>query len=138
MNREKHNTMKRTKNIIAGLTVLCGIALAFFAMLPESHAVTYNPSQYANPPGKFLNVAPGTATTTVKSGAGVLYSVTINTKGLTNTLTCYDNTAASGTKIAIISTIDGSETLTYNLAFATGLTCISAGGTGADYTVSYR
>ena len=131
--------MKRTKNIIAGLTVLCGIALVFFATLPESSAVTYNPTQYANPPGKFLNVVAGTATTAVKSGPGVLYSVTINTKGATgNTLTCYDNTAGSGTKIAVIDTTGASETFSYYVAFATGLTCVSATGTGADYTVTYR
>jgi len=84
-------------------------------------------------------VAAGTATTTVKSGAGVLRSITINTKGASaNTMTVYDNTAGSGTKIAVIDSTGGAATLTYNVAFATGLTIVSATGTGADYTVSYE
>lgn len=127
------------RNLIA---IICfTIAAAFFAtcFIPETRAVTYNPSQYANPPGNYKNVAAGTATTTVKSGAGVLYSVIINTKGASaNTLTCYDNTAGSGTKIAIIDTTGGTASIRYDVAFSTGLTCVSATGTGADYTVSYR
>ena len=125
--------MKQTfKTIMASVLVLAALAVGL-------QAVTYNPSQYANPPGIYKNVAAGTATTTVKSGAGVLYHVIINTKGASaNTLTCYDNTAASGTKIATIDDVNNSGTLTYNVAFSTGLTCVSATGTGADYTVSYR
>lgn len=87
----------------------------------------------------YLNVAAGTATTTVKSGAGTLARIIINTKGASsNTLTCYDNTAASGTKIATIDTTGGTTVLNYGVAFGIGLTCASASGTGADYTVSYR
>lgn len=88
----------------------------------------------------FLNVAAGTATTVVKSGAGTLASVVINTVGIGNTLTIYDNTAASGTKIATINTAAAvaGVPFTFNVAVGTGITCISAGGTGADYTVTYR
>lgn len=87
----------------------------------------------------YLNVAAGTATTVVKSGAGTLASITINTKGASsNTLTVYDNTAGSGTKIATIDTTVAAITLNFNVAFATGLTIVSATGTGADYTVAYR
>lgn len=78
------------------------------------------------------------ATTTSKSGAGVLHSITVNTKGITNTLTCYDNTAASGTVIAILDTTLTQDTLVYDLYFATGLTCVTAGGTAADITVTWR
>jgi hypothetical protein len=116
------------------------VAAVSAAAMCALQAVTYNPSTYANPPGIYKNVAAGTATTNVKSGAGVLYLITFNTKGASaNTLTCYDNTAASGTKIATIDTVNvNTQTLHYNVAFGTGLTCISATGTGADYTVSYR
>lgn len=88
----------------------------------------------------FLNVAAGTATTVVKSGAGTFASVVINTVGIGNTLTIYDNTAASGTKIATINTAAAvaGVPFTFNVAVGTGITCISAGGTGADYTVTYR
>lgn len=86
-----------------------------------------------------LHVAAGTATTTVKSGVGVLHSITFNTKGEeSNTLTVYDNTAASGTAIAIIDTTDKVGTLYYDVPFTIGLTVISATGTGADFTVAYE
>lgn len=74
-------------------------------------------------------------TTTVKSGAGILHSISINTKGVTNTATVYDNTAGSGTKIATIDTTLSQDTLVYDGAFATGLTVVLGGGTPADLTV---
>lgn len=87
---------------------------------------------------QYKNVGAGTATTTVKSGAGFLHTLTINTKGASsNTLTIYDNTAGSGTKIATIDTTGASVTLILDVCFKTGLTLASATGTGADYTVSY-
>ena len=78
------------------------------------------------------------ATTTVKSGTGRLHSITINTKGITNTITVYDNTAGSGTTIATIDTTLSQETLTFDLAFTTGLTVVIAGGTAADITITYK
>lgn len=87
----------------------------------------------------FLNVAAGTATTTVKTGAGTLVRIVINTKGAaSNTLTVYDNTTNSGTKIAIIDTTAAVGNFEYGVACAIGITCASATGTGADYTVVYR
>lgn len=84
------------------------------------------------------NVAPGTATTTVQTGPTCFRSVTINTKGASaNTLTIYDGTAATGIKIATIDTTAAQVTLTYNVQCLTSLTCVSATGTGADYTVVY-
>ncbi len=84
-------------------------------------------------------VAAGTATTTVKTGVGILHSITFNTKGASsNTLTVYDNTAASGTVMAVIDTTDKVTTLFYDIPFLTGLTVISATGTGADFTVQYE
>lgn len=67
-----------------------------------------------------------TATTTlVKTGAGVLHSITI-TETAAGAITVYDNTAASGTIKAVLkaSLVEG----TYNLdiAFATGLTIVTA------------
>jgi hypothetical protein len=77
-------------------------------------------------------------TTTVKSGQGVLHAITINTKGATgNTATIYDNTAASGTIVAVIDTTSQIQTLTLDVAFNTGLTVVLATGTAADITVSY-
>lgn len=81
-----------------------------------------------------------TGTTTIKSGAGILRRVVINTKGsASNTFTIYDNTSGSGTVIAAIDTVNGvSGHFEYNAAFSTGLTVVGATGTSADITVIYE
>ena len=81
-----------------------------------------------------------TGTTTIKSGAGILRRVVINTKGsASNTFTVYDNTSGSGTVIAAIDTVNGvSGNFEYNVAFSTGLTVVGATGTSADITVIYE
>ena len=80
------------------------------------------------------------ATTTAKSGAGVLKRIVLNTKGTTgNTATIYDNTTGSGTVIGVIDTFVGDTGVyEYGLAFATGLTVVTAGGTAADLTIIYE
>lgn len=78
------------------------------------------------------------ATNTIKSGAGTLMSITVNNPGTTEVLTIYDNTAGSGTKIGTVSVGTAIATLTYNVAFTTGLTIISSGAGTGDWTVSYR
>ncbi len=76
------------------------------------------------------------ATTVVKSRSGILFAITINTKGTAaNTLTLYDNTAASGTVIAIIDTTAAIGTLIYAATLNTGLTAVLATGGAADITV---
>ena len=79
------------------------------------------------------------ATTVVKSGSGILHSITINNAGASsNTCTVYDNTAASGTVIATIDTVElNGRTLLYDVRFATGLTIVIGTGTAADITVAY-
>ena len=69
------------------------------------------------------------------AGAGVLGVVTVNTAGLTSTLTLYDGTSTGGTKIATISTL-AQTSLTFNAKFTTGLFAVLAGGTAADVTIS--
>lgn len=78
-------------------------------------------------------------TTTLRTGPGVLHAVALNTKGAAaNTLTLYDNTAASGTVIAVIDTVNlNTNMLLYDVAFAIGLTAILATGTAADVTISW-
>ncbi len=84
----------------------------------------------------YSNITTAT-TTSAKSGAGVLVRVIVNTVGAGSTLTIYDNTAASGTKIATMTTaIQCSQE--FNVAFATGLTVVSASGSPADITLVYR
>lgn len=78
-------------------------------------------------------------TTTVKSGAGILRRIVINTKGSgSNILTVYDNTAGSGTIIATIDTSDKISNIEYGLSFSVGLTIVNATGTSANVTVIYE
>ena len=77
-------------------------------------------------------------TTTIRTGAGILHAISINTKGASaNVCTVYDNTAASGTKIATIDTTVTYGPLIYDANFLTGLTIVLATGTAADITVSW-
>jgi hypothetical protein len=91
-------------------------------------------STYGN---TYTHVASGLATTIVKAAPGTLNRVIINQKGASsNLLTLYDNpTAGSGTVIAIIDSTAGVGALVYNCQFKTGLTAVSATGTGADFTI---
>lgn len=86
----------------------------------------------------FSHIATAT-TTTVKSGAGVLHSITINALGtVASTTTVYNNTAGSGAVIAIINTLAGQESYIYDVAFSIGLTLVTTGTVAPDITVSYR
>lgn len=87
----------------------------------------------------YVNITAAAPTTTVvKSGAGVLHSIVLNTPADTGTITIYDNTAATGTKIGTwtsSSTTPPSAVL-YNVAFSTGLTIVTATA-AQDITVTY-
>ncbi|EGF92434.1 pol-like polyprotein [Asticcacaulis biprosthecium C19] len=84
----------------------------------------------------FANITTA-STTTVKSGAGIVQSIVVNTPAA-GTITGYCNTAASGTKFATITTIASVSpyTLTYNLYCTTGITIVTTGT--LDITVTYR
>jgi hypothetical protein len=76
-------------------------------------------------------------TTTVKTGKGVLHSIVIGTKGTSaSVVTVYDNTAGSGTTLAIIDSLNQVGTYTYDVAFATGLTVVTTGA--PDLVVTYQ
>jgi hypothetical protein len=81
----------------------------------------------------------GDATTSVKSGFGVLHSITFNNPTATETVTIYDNTAASGTKIGTIAvpSSPGPVTLTYDVVFDNGLTIFTATAS-SDITVALQ
>lgn len=74
-------------------------------------------------------------TTTIKTGAGVLHSITVE-GGTAGTITVYDNTAASGTKLADFSSTNALATYLLDVAFATGLTVVTSAAT--SLTVSSR
>lgn len=76
-----------------------------------------------------------TATTTeVKTGAGVLHTIVV-TETAAGTITVYDNTAASGTILAVLKASIGENTFTFDITFSTGLTIVTAGA--SKLTVSY-
>ena len=116
------------------------MAAAGFALFaPQTaQAISYNATTYPAPQS-YTNIATNT-TTVVKEGQGVLDAIVINTVGASaNTITVYDNTAGSGTKIATIDgTLAGGTRIIYNVAFGTGLTVVTATGTAANITVAYH
>lgn len=74
-------------------------------------------------------------TTTVKSGAGVLRSITLG-ETAAGAITIYDNTAGSGTVIAVLKASVAEQTFNFDVAFATGLTIVTAGA--SKLQVSFR
>lgn len=88
----------------------------------------------------FSNITLAAPTTTsIKVAPGFLHTITFNRPVATGTLTCYDNTSASGTLIASITTPASPfpVTLIYDVAYNTGLTCVTATA-AQDITISYR
>lgn len=77
-------------------------------------------------------------TTVVKTGQGVLHTITLNKPTATAVITIYDNTAASGTVLGIITVPASPQpvTLTYDVTFTVGLT-IKTETAASDITVSY-
>lgn len=89
---------------------------------------------------KFRNIA-GAATTVVKSGRGRLFGMVCNKTVLAGVVTIYDNTAASGTKIATITNpaalLQSQFSLTYHgLEFANGLCVVTSAAD--DLTIIYE
>jgi hypothetical protein len=87
---------------------------------------------------KFLNIVLAAPTTTVvKTGPGILHTICINTTAATGTVTIYDNTAGSGTKIGTITAFASTNPcFTYDAGFTTGLTIVTATAAN-DLTVTY-
>src|SRR5258706_5392909 len=89
--------------------------------------------------GSGLHIA-GAATTVVKSGAGVLRKIIINKAVSLGVITVYDNTAASGTVLAIITNplalLASVVPIDYDVKFSTGLTIVTSAAD--DLTVVYN
>lgn len=87
----------------------------------------------------FRNITLAAPTTTVvKTGEGILHTITFNKPVATGVVTVYDNTAASGTVIGTV-TVPASPmpvTLTFDAAFSTGLTVVTATA-AQDITVTF-
>ena len=103
-------------------------------VLASNHSDIYVKDQSSS----YANITT-TGTTTIKSGAGILRRLVINTKGsASNTFTIYDSLTGSGTVIATIDMVNSvSSYFEYGLAF-TALTIVSATGTSANATVIYE
>lgn len=111
------------------------------AITPILASAQVGMSSVATPTGAYSYSRISTnATTVVKSGYGTLHSITVNSVGGSpSTITVYDNTAASGTIIAVIDGDIGVNSYIYDIAFNTGLTVVTNSTTTfADLTVSYK
>lgn len=81
-------------------------------------------------------------TTTIKSGAGLLHNIIINTPVASAVVTVYDNTAGSGTLIGTFTLpatllSSGPISVLLDLKFVTGLTIVTSGAT-MNITVGTR
>lgn len=88
----------------------------------------------------FSNITSAT-TTVIKSGSGVLHALVVNTPVASGTITMYDNTSATGTKIGTITNPltllqMGPLNATYDVQFSTGLTIVTTGT--QDITLSWK
>ncbi len=74
-------------------------------------------------------------TTTLKTGRGKLHTITL---GLTaaGAITVYDNTAGSGTIIALLKSSIAEQTFIFDVSFTTGLTIVTAAA--SDLTISFE
>ena len=83
----------------------------------------------------FHTAANGTKVLNARQG-GILKRIVVNTIGTTSTVTAFDNSAGSGTAIAIMSTVLQNY-LEFNCSYSNGLTIVTAGAAPADITVVY-
>lgn len=83
---------------------------------------------------KAAHISTNTTTNINASGEGLLYSITINTKGATgNTATI----TIDGATMAILDTTSAAQTIFYVIKYYASLAITTATGTAADLTVSY-
>ena len=82
------------------------------------------------------NFAANNAGLQLKTGTGVAAGITVNTAGLTSSVTLYDGTSTAGVKLGTFSTL-AVGSLQFNMGFTAGLFAVVAGGTPADVTVSW-
>lgn len=110
-----------------------------------SNKPTFLIGQFRN---KYKNIT-GNSTQTVKSGNGVIRGISINNNNTGGEITIYDNTAASGTKIATLQvgtpsggllSTSGQQSVVYvtmTAEFSTGLTVVTTSSSNNDITVYY-
>jgi len=85
----------------------------------------------------YYHISGNAATHILKRGAGTLQKIIFNNT-LGTSITIYDNTAASGTVIGIITTTTAAVGVwEYNAPFSTGLTLVTVGN-NLDATIVYE
>ncbi len=105
---------------------------------PGALAYTTDTITVYPPDPSYSHISTNTSTQ-VKSAAGYLMGISVNTAGASaNTITLYNNTSCATTVIGVIDgTIAGNIDL-HGLKFATGLCITTATGTAPDLTVVYK
>jgi bifunctional ADP-heptose synthase (sugar kinase/adenylyltransferase) len=93
-----------------------------------------NPLPIAVDRNSYSHIASAT-TTVVKNSPGLLHSIVVNTTAA-GAITVYDNTAASGTVVAILKASVAEGTYLYDVTCTTGITVVTAAA--SDITVTYR
>lgn len=87
----------------------------------------------------YKNIA-GANTYVIKSGSGFLKSILFNRLISLGTITVYDNTSATGTKIATVTNpltlVQSTASLEFMCAFTNGLTVVTSAAD--DITVIYK
>lgn len=86
----------------------------------------------------YLHISALTTGTLVKTGSGVLHSLTVNNVGAAATITVYDGTSTSGTEIAVIGGTITFGNVLYDALLTTGLYIVVAGTTSPDITLTYE
>lgn len=125
-----------TSTQLRWFAAFCFATVIWLGALVLAKAQTFGSPQTVISAFRYLNIT-GQATTTVKSGSGILHTICVNTPAATETITIYDNTAGSGTKIGTITVYASTNPcLTYDVNFITGLTLVTATAS-SDITVSY-
>lgn len=86
---------------------------------------------------KSVNITTATTTAAIKTGAGVVKRLNINTGGAGSTVVLYDSLTGSGTKLGTFSTA-AQNSIALDMPFTTGLSAVTANGSAADITVVYQ
>lgn len=102
--------------------------------MPDSHVQT---AVFPNEPVPHYhhNYIATNTTTVVKTGPGVLHTITLG-ETAAGAITVYDNTAASGTILAVLKASIAEQTFAFDLEFKIGLTIVTAGA--SKLTVAYQ
>jgi hypothetical protein len=111
------------------------MAAAFFIQ-GHQMSVLSGPATPVFESGLLYNNITTATTALVKSGAGTLGRLIINTAGAGSSAAIYDGLSASGTLIATVSTAT-QNSLSFGIAFAAGLCVVTSGGSAANITVAY-